>query len=68
MKIYKCTDSPIRLYGLNVIEPEKGHFWRLSTDIMERCYSIKMPVSCFGGRARFITDSSTIAIRMELKH
>ena len=45
MKIYKITDSPIRLYGLNVIDPEKGHFWRLSPDITEKCPSLKMPAS-----------------------
>ena len=68
MRIYKLTDSPIRLYGLNVIDPDKGYFWRLTPDIME-----KMPQYAdagkrsVGGRARFITDSPSITIRMELK-
>mgnify|MGYP000888555958 CR=1 FL=1 len=68
MKIYKITDPPIKLYGLNVIDPDKGNFWRLNQDIMEKMPQYKdAGKRCFGGRARFITDSSTITIRMELK-
>lgn len=68
MKIFKCTDSPIRIYGLNVVEPDKGYFWRLSNHIMDKMPHYKdAGKRCFGGRARFITDSSTITIRMALK-
>lgn len=68
MKIFKCTDLPIKLYGLNVIDPDKGNFWRLSADIMKKMPQYKdAGKRCFGARARFITDSSTIFLRMELK-
>ncbi|WP_252891694.1 hypothetical protein [Thermoclostridium stercorarium] len=68
MKIYKITDPPIKIYGLNVIDPDNGNFWRLTPDIMEKMpqYNI-VGKRCIGGRVRFVTDSATITIRMELK-
>lgn len=49
MKIFKCTDLPIKLYGLNVIDPDKGNFWRLSADIMKKMPQYKdAGKRCFG--------------------
>ncbi len=68
MQISKCTDNPIHIYGLHVVQPEKRNYWRLEERIMEKMphYS-ETGKRSVGGRVRFITNSETITIRMELK-
>ena len=29
MKYFSCTDAPIEIYGVEVIDPEQRIFWRL---------------------------------------
>lgn len=68
MKTFNCTDKPIRIYGLSVINPQEGRFWRLNTDIMEKMpHYAETGKRCMGGRVRFITNSANITIRMALK-
>ncbi|CAN7592313.1 SGNH/GDSL hydrolase N-terminal domain-containing protein [Paenibacillus sp. LjRoot56] len=68
MKPYRCTEEPIKIYGLqNQLVPNR--FWRLPEELLgnltERvARRAKSPV---GGRIRFRTDSTQVTIRTMLK-
>jgi len=69
MKIYQCTDAPLRLYGLGHIQPENGEYWRLPPKIIElmpQPYD-QLGKRCVGARLRFRTDASEVVIRYSLK-
>lgn len=67
MKFYDITESPIKIYGLAVVDKEKRQFWRLKPRIM-----VQLPQYDFlgkravGGRVRFRTDSASLCVRMTL--
>lgn len=67
MKFYSVTDAPIKIYGLAVKDGENRKFYKLSEEMLE-----KMPGYDYlgrrtaGGRVRFVTDASTMVIRMTL--
>lgn len=68
MKYYSCTDAPIKIYGVEVIDAANQIFWRLpdeesrlvSEDVRGRSKS-----AC-GGRIRFRTDADSVNIRLGL--
>lgn len=68
MKTYPITESPISIYGLNTIDTKAKNFWRLDDQIIKKMpqYS-ELGKRSVGGRARFITNSANITVRMELK-
>ncbi len=67
MKFYSITDAPIKIYGLAVKDAENRKFYKLSEEMLE-----KMPRYDYlgrrtaGGRVRFVTDATTMVIRMTL--
>lgn len=67
MKFYSITDAPVKIYGLAVTDAENRKFYKLSEEMLE-----KMPRYDYlgrrtvGGRVRFVTDASTMVIRMTL--
>lgn len=67
MKYYHITDKPIKIYGLTVTDKEKGRFWKLPADIMEKLPQYEyLGKRAAGGRVRFMTDSPNMCIRMTL--
>lgn len=68
MKFYHFTEEPIRLYGLNVIDAKQQNYWRLDSGILDKMpqYSV-LGRRTIGGRARFVTNSPSIKIRVTLK-
>ncbi len=68
MKYYNITDEPIKIYGLNYVNEKDKKFWKIPIDIMNKMpesYQIlgKRPI---GGRARFMTNSKNISIKLTL--
>lgn len=67
MNFFDITQQPIKIYGLAIKDSEKGRFWRLPPEMIE-----KMPQYEFlgkrtvGGRVRFCTNSENITIKMTL--
>lgn len=67
MKFYHITQEPIKIYGLAVADREKGQFWRVTSDIMEKLPQYQfLGKRAVGGRVRFKTDSVNICVRMTL--
>lgn len=68
MKYYRCTDAPIEIYGLEVIDPDHGIFWRLpdeETALVGEEVRGRSKSAC-GGRIRFRTDADSVNIRLTL--
>lgn len=64
MKIYHCTDEPIKIYGvLDALLP--GRFWRLPEELLGQVLEgvAKRAVHPAGGRIRFRTDSPKVTIQ-----
>ena len=68
MKTYCITDSPIEIYGLDVIDAENKNFWRLADEESREVSDFIRGRSktSFGGRVRFRTNSRTLTVKMEL--
>lgn len=69
MKAYKCTDSPVRIYGLNHINAEKGEFWRLEDEDSKLVsdYVRTRSKTAGGGRVRFRTNVTEMKLQLDLK-
>ncbi len=69
MKTYSFTDDPIKLYGIEVINPEKEFFWRLPHEetVLVGDYLCDRSKSACGGRVRFRTNSKEVRIKLKLK-
>ncbi len=68
MKTYCFTESPIEIYGLEVIDKETKSYWRLpdeETAPVSDFIRDRSKTAC-GGRVRFRTDSENVTIKMEL--
>ncbi|KRE57994.1 SGNH/GDSL hydrolase family protein [Paenibacillus sp. Soil750] len=69
MKLYPCTEEPIKVYGLqHCLLPH--HFWRLPEEILGRVSEgvAQRATSPVGGRIRFRTDSTKITIHTKLSN
>lgn len=67
-KTYCITDAPIEIYGLDVIDAESKHFWRLADEESKTVSDFIRDRSktAFGGRVRFRTNARELTIKMEL--
>ena len=68
MKYYNCTDVPIEIYGVEVIDPEQQIFWRLPDEesrLVSDAVRGRSKSAC-GGRIRFRTDADSVNIRLSL--
>ena len=63
-----CRQEPFRIYGLILPNEEDPHFMRLPQKLADQVnVQVKELASCTaGGRIRFRTDSSAIAIRVKM--
>lgn len=67
MKFYHITQAPIKIYGLAVADKEKGQFWKVKPEIMEKLPQYHyLGKRAAGGRVRFRTDSANLCVRMTL--
>ena len=68
MKTYLCTEHPIEIYGLDVIDPEKEIYWRLPDEESAPVsnYIRERSKTACGGRVRFRTDSKNVTVKMKL--
>lgn len=71
MKYYDITQYPVKIYGLAVTDRENRKFYKLPESILDAMANVPrydyLGRRSVGGRVRFCTDSSNIAIRMTLK-
>ncbi len=68
MKFYEITESPIKIYGLSVVDGRERKFWRLPESILSEMPQLDyLGRRCTGGRVRFATDATEFMIRMTLK-
>lgn len=68
MKYYRCTDAPIEIYGVEVIDPGQQIFWRLpdkESALVSDAVRGRSKSAC-GGRIRFRTDADSVSIRLSL--
>ncbi len=68
MKTYCFTESPVEIYGLDVIDKETKSYWRLPDEETAPVsdYVRERSKTACGGRVRFRTDSVNVTIKMEL--
>lgn len=68
MKYYNLTDAPLEIYGVEVIDRERGIFWRLpdeETALVGEEIRGRSKSAC-GGRIRFRTDADSVSIKLTL--
>jgi lysophospholipase L1-like esterase len=67
MKWLNCTEAPLRLYGLNHIELNKGEYWRLPTELIAKMPQYELlGRRAVGSRLRFCTDAPKVHIRFTM--
>jgi len=68
MKTYFCTEAPVEIYGLDVIDSENKVFHRLPDEetALVSDYVRDRSKSACGGRIRFRTNAKQLTIKMEL--
>jgi len=68
MKYYACTEAPIEICGLDVIDPENKRFWRLTDEDSAKVSEAvrgRSKTAC-GGRIRFRTNAVSIKIKISV--
>ena len=68
MKTFFCTEAPVAIYGLDVIDGENKIFWRLpdeETSLVSDYVRDRSKTAC-GGRIRFRTNTKELTLKMEL--
>lgn len=65
MKYFDVSNENIKIHGLNVVDQERGQFWRLPQEIMDKMPEgyIHAGKRCTGGRLRFKTNSTQISVK-----
>lgn len=67
MKDYKITDTPMKIYGLSVIEEKDRNYWKLPLHMIERMPQYEyLGRRAMGGRVRFCTNSKNLKIMMTI--
>jgi len=66
MKYYACTDAPIEICGIDVIDPDQKRFWRLADEDSSKVSEAVRgrSKSACGGRIRFRTNAASIKIKI----